>query len=177
MPIETLEWKQHGEKRITSFIRPGWSHCGRYGENCKHEPKGDHGVHNDEWVYAVWVPSLRSALVLTVHSDGPYYGDEIRGSDLSMCCGFPVKDADIKAQRAARPHCAFIDAPCWTGYSTSLDAHEFFAKYGLHKFAQVPAFYDTLCAKLEAIYANIHVDRLPKRCEHCEGRGLIGGEP
>lgn len=116
---------------------------------CHHTPAGDHGIHGDEWIYASVANDGLTALVLTVFTDvfpdtvpaahqarcAEHYSgrpkriDERReGADVTLHCAFPT---DVNSVREATPgeECEFVGV-CFTGASSALKAHEFFAAHG-----------------------------------------------
>lgn len=114
-------------------VRPGYD-CR---VECKHDPKGEHGLHCDEWVYTVVDRDARAALELEVYT--PFYPPtvdkrgmlEVRqpfmGSVLHSHYGLPTTKEQVQAAEPHSTNCAYIGT-CW-GSSFGMAADSMVAKY------------------------------------------------
>ena len=101
---------------------------------CKHEPKGRHGVCSEVWTFSVVDREARVGVELRVFT--PFYPDTVTamgrrskfdGHSLSTHVGFPTCREDVLAGKPLTSDCALVGA-CYRGGSDSaLDADTFVA--------------------------------------------------
>jgi len=182
-----IEWSRGtGEMRRSSWREPGYD-CRR---ECKHENKGEHGWHCDEWIYVVG--DANGALVLEVTSQ--QFADDERlsiewrrrtrlpeGSNLRLHLAFPVEVESIRTADDGTA-CDFIGAECcFPGGYWALLAGELWERLSASPTLAQP---ETFWQGLETKYREIMADRLAERkdtthaqCPTCKGAGVIAKVP
>lgn len=173
-----MDWKNFGEGwRRASYIVPGWD-CR---VECKHEHKGNHGIHNEEWIYAVsdgeYAVSLRVGSGIYPSSVMHCESQPPRGWDLELHS--PWTDDEEAIRRGDGGHaCAFIEANRCYVMASSIHAGEtLFAAHGAASFDQPETFWEAFQAKAKEWIGRARTARAqqPKlcRCPRCEGRGVV----
>lgn len=155
---------------------------------CQHTPKGDHGIHGDQWHYSVIRDDGASALSLTVFTTNfpstvpahkRFYSDgkTESGSDLSMHTNFPTDRESIQHGSKGQK-CEYVaGGRCWSDYSTALGAHEFWDEHATKGRKEQPdSFWLALEARCDELFASANRERADlkwARCKHCDGVGTI----
>lgn len=142
-----------------SWIQPGWD-CR---VKCKHSTKGDHGVHNAEWIYVVRDTTRTMTLSLAVGS-GNYPAsvkrrvrEAARGRDITL---------HVTTSRPDGRDCGMVRGRCRTTYTSMLDADAFFKEHGKPTtFKQPRAFWEALKARFVRLAADVPANIEPaQRC-------------
>lgn len=168
-------------RRVTETY-PGYDcfakSCGKKG--CGTRPDASHGIRSDEWVYVVTDGIF--ALSLRVFTDcvggrrHPSYtsGTYPEGAYLVGHAGSPVSEDQIK-EGVVGDECPYLDAGrCFSCWSSSLQAGEFFKAYGGDAYEQEERFWIALETKWEEVRASVESDRpAVMRCTCCGGRGAV----
>lgn len=169
--------------RRHSAIMPGYD-CRT---ECKHEKKGEHGIHGDEWHYAVIVDLI--ALSLTVYTDifpptvARWNADlpieeRRHGADLTFHVGFPTNREEMRDYNPTvwGKACLHVGR-CDDSSTTALGADKFFRDHGdPRQFEQAEGFWKALEAHLqerEEGIRNARVDLDWHRCNGCDGVGVV----
>lgn len=159
---------------------------------CKHHPKGDHGIHCDEWIYAIHAEDNRTALSLTVNT-GKYPASAQRpnkapwGTDVSLHASFPSEKEHLRESWHGMAcsfvaACSFVDPPhCETHSSSCLKADELWKQFG--NDAQIEQS-EQFWAALEALFwawndkarTTWHEIQKWSRCPRCDGQGIVKKE-
>jgi hypothetical protein len=154
---------------------------------CKHTPSGDHGIHGDEWLYAVVADDGISALSLTVFSD--VYPSTVdmtfrrrpQGSDLSLHVGFATEPEDCRFDVLNWQACDVLGGGrCVVFKSSAWCADEFWKAHGRLEPEQLEAFWTALEAKFSEWDAEARAARVEAetwtRCNCCDGLGRVQKE-
>ena len=167
----------------TSTKRPGFR-CPQDHPKCVGKrPGSQHGWSDDDWLYTVSDGEV--ALTLRVFSNEyrnePYPGSaerKIRGASLDAHVGWPTEAEAIRTGFEGR-ECEYLTGGrCWSGFSSSLQADEFFVAQGAPRFEQPERFWTALEARLIEIAAKARAERLTcVRCIHCDGTGVVEPRP
>jgi len=171
--------------RTEVIVLPGWDDI--YDE-CRHNPKGAHGIHNDEWHFHVHSDDGLTAMCLSVGSrifpatipERHWRGEKDTkpsGRDLSLFARFAIGP---EAVRHGPPELDMdVDIfSCRTGYTTALGAGELWDKHGVPGEGkdQPQSFWDALKAKFKEWDAAARGDRSDlkySRCDKCDGAGVV----
>lgn len=173
MPITWTPSPADASLRRATFLRPAYD-CGPYGRDCKHDEKGDHGQHCDEWFYVVG--DGPHALGLGV-SAGNFPRGKSRppeGSRLHFHGPRSEREEDIQLG-ASGAECEYIEAGRCFG-STWFDlAEEVFAATGAPSFEQPESFWLDLERRFREHLADYTaaIAAAPHRCATCGGTGLV----
>lgn len=182
--MKKLDRQPKTEKLIRETrVVPGW-HCYRGGPPCCTvcDGRGQHGIHNESWIYTIKGAARREALVLTVSSG--YYPESTgmarevaEGVDLTLHVAYPT-DTD---QLLEPPHeCSLLtDEHCYIAYSTALGAGEFWRAEGLALPKAIDDVSETFWRAFERRFVELRnkaraarVDRDYEACPRCLGRGF-----
>lgn len=153
---------------------------------CAHTPKGDHGIHGDEWIYIVEAEDRKTALALTVFSNKYPPTVDIAnlpaalirpiGADLSLHVSFPT-EPDACLSTAVGQDCAYVNGTCHTYYTSALVARDFYTEHGGGDVDPTEAFWRALEAVFISLNASAresaHKAAEWQRCNHCDGLGRI----
>jgi len=136
------ERKRHAKRK------PGYD-CGRAGEKCQHEKKGNHGIADETWHYAV--SDGRHAVSLAVSSSS--YPTSVTDLPAILRRG-PSGIALCTHQACGDEHpwaldCDYVEGGRCVGDCGYLNGTEFFAAHGLPQFEQPEAFWKALEARLD----------------------------
>jgi hypothetical protein len=181
-----VKGSKSGVERI-SFRVPGYDcirhPCGR--GSCGTTPGGNHGIHGEEWAYAVtdgeatlfltvftnkMPASVPTRTLSSVLSRQPY------GADLSTCVPWPVSEEHVREGGEGRACEWSRTGRCWTEESSSFQAHEFWENHTTapEAFEQGECFWEALEARWEEIKEQVAKDRVfVVQCSECEGTGLV----
>lgn len=152
--MSAIEWKDSptlpGARRGRQLVA-GYD-CGPDGRDCKHEPKGNHGQHCDDWIFVIAAPGF--AVSLEVFSGeyprGPLGVPEMdRPLAASVVKHSPSQLYDFAPDPSAK-HCGFIDGPCWSD-AGSLMARDFYELHGHGTFDETESFW----LALEGLFSEI----------------------
>lgn len=161
---------------------------------CKHDVKGDHGIHNEEWFYTVSFGDY--ALSLTVSSGiypstvntGRWHLDAggraewltPRGTYLGSHAAFFVKgqEDDFRKGKFQYPACKYVTGPGCNGDGSYLSAREFYKKHGTVTGGpeQPEAFWlalEALAVKWAQEARAQRLEDMHERCASCDGTGLV----
>lgn len=123
-------------KRVTSAV-PGYD-CR---VECKHDNKGDHGVHCEEWWYAVVDEETNQALSLMVFSN-----EFPNGYAASWSWAEKPKGVSLQFHRTTElgNPCEFIEGPCATEPFGAMYTERFFEVHGVPRREQPESFWQSL---------------------------------
>lgn len=160
----------------------------------EHEPErrrpycgGSHGRHGEEWGYVSTSNDSKTAFTLLVYTDVFVAGSSIAGcdddkplarrrygADLSLHVAFPVDDEQVRGVEKLRP-CDFVEGGgCFTAWTRT--GHDFFEAHGdPAQHEQPESFWLALEAKHEALGQVARKSLDKKKCDKCNGRGVVGG--
>lgn len=187
------------ERRV--FWHRGYD-CGPGGSLCKHEHKGDHGIHGDEIVLALRRVESGAALTLTVYSsymEGAYEPrlrwserPESYGADVSLHVAFQT---DVERLRNDEwSECSLLPTgKCAISSSSSLAAQDVWGATAAEGASQIfpmagasAARFTTalpdVWGKLRALFDNWYASarrraaELPAVCPCCNGAGIVPRE-
>lgn len=171
----------HGVRRV-SLVQPGYDcvrhPCGRNG--CGTSPGANHGIHGDEWHYAVVGDA--AALSLSVFShvfppsvprEPPFRDLPPLGVTLTLHTRFPVEETDVRTGSTAP--CTWLGR-CYSDEGSGLEAEAFFREHGASAYAQPEPFWLALERALEARVEGARAASAATRvvqCPTCAGTGLV----
>lgn len=129
-----------------TYRKPGHD-CRR---ECRHEPKGEHGIHSDEWWFAVVDGGL--AVSLTVFSG--LYPESVDRSTLPACVS--ECSASTFATHRADPNgkeCDYVEGGLCTGALSFLRAERFWKRHGVPEagLEQPESFWSALETELRKV--------------------------
>lgn len=163
---------------------------------CTHDPKGDHGIHCEEWFFTVIDRDYRAALECEVWT--PFYADTVdpqnfihtvlneppfRGINLHFHFGFPTSAGDVRVGIPTTRDCKYIGT-CFSDrignsdYVEKLVATTFEIELGRDYNIQ-PKLWAALEQELQCCIVKAEQARRTdgdlkwKLCEKCCGNGLV----
>lgn len=148
---------------------------------CRHEPKGNHGIHGEEWIYYVKDGDCATSLVVYTRiypptvTGIPYEPPE--GAHLALHCAFDTEPEMLRTRYRPEVECSLVTGGyCQQFADSSTAARDFFERFGdpAH-LAQPLTFWEELKAWHRKQAARARAERADLqwvRCECCDGRGI-----
>lgn len=182
-----IDWIDMGDGwKRASWVRPGYD-CFT---ECKHTPKGDHGISDDDWIYAVCDGELALAICVDSHVYPPTVRRQPEddraptGQDFEVHCPWPVAGfetlTDIIRHKWGGTDCSLIPAgKCWVHRTSITYGEEWFAEHGAPTFEQPESFWAAFIEKAKVVFScerkgheeNKHIER----CPACDRVGVVVG--
>ncbi len=162
-------------------VRPGYD-CR---VECKHKVKGQHGIHCDEWVYAVVDRDAQAALELRTYTPfypngfEPGFDNKFWGANLALHLGFAINKEQVKNPEP-HPNCAYIGL-CFDGGSWGLLADELVQAHfdQTSENRDQPKLWQALEEKFVLLVQRANREALEDgdlkwvRCKCCKGEGVV----
>jgi hypothetical protein len=178
-----IDWIDMGDGwHRTSWVRQGYD-CRT---ECKHTPKGDHGVSDDDWLYVVSNGVLALALSVTSGVYPPTVkrrdNDKPRAWDFEIHAPWPITCDDNVREivRLGRPgtECDLVEGGrCYVSRTSMSAGEEWFKEHGTASFEQSGFFWDEFRRKAVELFRPIldqhEEDKHIVRCPCCNGAGVV----
>ncbi len=177
-------------RRITS-VTPGYD-CARHpcGKgNCGKTSGGNHGIHCDEWWYAltdgqialsftVWSGIFPPSVPSDVSIRLSFGRDKVaQGVNIASHIGFPIDRESVRIPLSPGVSaCEYLDPGlnCHDGHGSVLKAEAFFNKYGTDSYEQPESFWQALEVEWRQRAERALAERTDTkwvRCPRCNGEG------
>ena len=174
MTIEVLHGKPEDNFVRRLIVHPGYN-CR---EQCDHDPKGDHGIASDLWLFGIVSKDRTFAISLEV-SSGKYPASTGRRHQIpfGIDLGYHKARATSVDQARDKPtkDCVMIDGACYSDGS-SLRGLEFWKRHGgdAMEITEVSeALWIALEQRFQIDYAAHCARPTWVRCLHCDGQGYL----